>query len=121
MGFQTGIDFPGRPDSDRRFVLTVIRSPIQNAARQVRVFNAIQIGDQDMADAQQRKIFENLIAERAGTDHQHFCIGELFLIPPADELEAVESIVLGGGRVGGGDFEAFCFHGCRSVSGGGWK
>jgi hypothetical protein len=52
-------------------------------------------------DPEQRKILDDLVAERAGADDQHARPREAGLVPPADQLEAREAVLLRRGGVGG--------------------
>ena len=67
----------------------------QHRARQVRAFDPIAVGDEHVpADAQQCEVLDDLVAERAGADHQHAGRGEPLLVPPRDQPEAGEAVVV---------------------------
>src|SRR5690242_7457131 len=88
-----GIDFLRALGSDFGLESAGVRFAIQDRSREVRVFDAILIRDEDVADAEQREVLDDLIAKRADPDHHHLRGRELLLIPPADETKAIESIV----------------------------
>ncbi len=54
----------------------------QNRPRQIRDFNVIEIDDDDALKAEQRQVFQNLVAEGSRSDHQHFGGAKLLLVPP---------------------------------------
>src|SRR5262249_32179421 len=52
----------------------------------------IEVGDEHIADAQQGEVLQNLVTQGPGADHQHARRRELFLVPPFDLPEAIETL-----------------------------
>ena len=82
--FDARIDLFRASRRDFGFRTTDVRFAIQHGSRQVRVLDPIQVRDEDVADAEQCEVLDQLIANRAGPDDQHFRLGQALLIPPAD-------------------------------------
>lgn len=101
LGEDIGVDIFGAAGGDVGFVLAVIRGTVENGAAEVGVFNAVHVGDEETANAEEGEIFDDFIAEGAGTNDKDAGVGEFLLIPPVDEAQAGEAIV-GGGDVEGG-------------------
>ncbi len=57
----------------------------QHRARQVGLFNAVQIDDHDLLKPKQGKILENFVPQGAGSDHQDAGRANLRFIPPGNE------------------------------------
>ena len=54
----------------------------------------IQIDDHDVKEAEQCKILEYLVTQRASADDQHVGGLNLLLVPPWDEAQPAEAIFL---------------------------
>src|SRR5215469_163073 len=77
-----------------RFAAANIGSAIENAAREVGSLDGVEIDHYDIGEAEQRKVLENFIAQRACAYHQHMRGAQLLLVPPADETKATEAVII---------------------------
>ena len=90
--------------------LAVVPLAIEDGARQVGVLDAVEVGDEETADAQETEVLDDFVAQGPGANDQHAGGGKFTLIPPVDEAQPVEAIVAGGGEVGGGDVDDVRVH-----------
>ena len=97
MGVNLGINLASGSGGDFRFLFASIAAPIEHGTREIGMLDAIFVGDQDVPNAEQGEIFDDLVAERASADDEHFGGGELFLVPPADQFKAIKPFI-GRGR-----------------------
>src|SRR5262249_47013511 len=74
-------DFLGRRN---RLALAEIFVAKQDRPSQIAVFDLIEIDHPDVADPQQREVFEHLVANRPRSHDEHLRRAQLVLIPPAD-------------------------------------
>jgi hypothetical protein len=89
-----GVNFFCRARGDGGFEIAGVGFAVEHRAGEVGVFDAIFVGDEEVADAEEGEVFDDLVAEGAGADEEDFGGGEFLLIPPGDEAEAVEAVVL---------------------------
>ena len=89
-----GIDLARPLGGDGGLRLPAVAGPKQDRARQVRVLDRVEVGDEDVADAQQRQILEDLVADRPRADQEHLAPREPLLVPPADQPESREAVVV---------------------------
>jgi hypothetical protein len=73
---------------------SIVRFAEQDRTREVRVFNAILVHHEHVADAEQREVLDDLVSEGAGADDDDTGRRKSFLIPPLDEPKAMEAVVL---------------------------
>lgn len=104
----------GGAGGDGGLGLAVVGGAVEDRSGEVGVFDGIEVGDEDISDAEEREVFEKLVAERAGADHENFRVLQTVLVPPRDEPEAVEAVLGLRGEVGGGDGDGVG-HGARKT------
>ncbi len=93
VGAHVRVDVLGRLRGYFGFSATIVVRPVENGAGQVRVFYRVQIGDEDVADAEECEILDDLVAECAGTDDHHFCGRQLLLVPPRYQAEPGKAVI----------------------------
>jgi len=65
----------------------------EDGAREIGDFDAVQIDNDDVQEAEEREVFEDLVAERTCADDEHAGGANLLLVPPWDEPEAAITIL----------------------------
>src|SRR5437588_5009746 len=81
------------------FEFTHVVAAVEHGARKVGFFNTIEINNDDSLEAQQRQVLQYLVAQSAGPDHHHACFADFFLVPPGDQAQTAEPVLVHlGGR-----------------------
>src|SRR5262245_18180403 len=55
------------------------------------MLDLVPVGNEDIANAEERQVLEDFIPQGAGTDHHDLGSRQPLLVPPADQIEAGET------------------------------
>ena len=99
-----GVQLAGAERGDLGLGAAAVLGPEQHRARQVRRLDDVQVDHVDRAQADQRQVLQDLVAQRTGADDEHPRRLEPLLPPPGDQPQAAVSVqVVDDQRIGVGD------------------
>lgn len=85
------------------FAAAAVAGAEENGTAEIAIFDGVEVGDDDIAEAHEGEVFENFVAEGAGADDKSGSVADNFLLPPADVAKSVVTIGIGIGDDDGHD------------------
>ena len=89
------VDFAGPGGGDFGLRQPAVRAAKQHGAGKVRVLDAVAVGHEDVAHAQQGQVLEDFVPQRTGADDEEFRRGQSLLVPPTDQSQTGEAVLIG--------------------------